>query len=198
MGFGAFLITTIISALFTENIVFYQTIGICPFLGVSKRTNTALGMGLAVTLVITISSMLAYLLYTFILLPLYLEYLQILVVILVIASLVQLLEFVLKKFSSALYKNLGVYLPLITTNCAVLGTALGVITLGLNFAETIVFSIFTGLGFLLALYIMSCLRERIDNNLNIPKSFQGLPITLIASGLIAMAFMGLSGLNFFA
>ncbi|HEY8423904.1 MAG TPA: Rnf-Nqr domain containing protein [Clostridia bacterium] len=196
MNFWVMLISTLVTAVFTENIVFYYTYGMCPFLGVSQKSKNAVGMGLTVILVITLSSMLSYIIYTYLLVPFELEYLQILLFILIIAALVQLMEILLKRFIPALYKGLGIYLPLVTTNCAVLGTANAVISKGLTFVNTIFYSFFIGVGFLLALILMAGIRERAEKA-DIPKSFKGLPIALIAAGIMAMAFSGLSGLNFF-
>ncbi|NLC16593.1 MAG: electron transport complex subunit RsxA [Clostridiales bacterium] len=190
------IVSTFITAVFTENLVFYYTYGICPFLGVSQKSKTAIGMGLTVILVITLSSILSYLIYTYLLIPFELEYLQILLFILIIASLVQLMEILFKRFIPALYKGLGIYLPLVTTNCAVLGTANAVITKGFMFIETVFYSLFIGVGFLLALILMSGIRERLEKA-DVPKSFKGFPLALIAAGIMAMAFSGLSGLNFF-
>jgi electron transport complex protein RnfA len=196
MDFLVMIVSTFITAVFTENIVFHYTYGMCPFLGVSQKSKTAVGMGLTVILVITISSILSYLVYTYLLLPFELEYLQILLFILIIAALVQLMEILLKRFIPALYKALGIYLPLVTTNCAVLGTANAVIAKELVFVDTMFYSLFIGVGFLLALVLMSGIRER-SEKADIPKSFKGLPIALIAAGIMAMAFSGLSGLSFF-
>lgn len=196
MNILVMIVSTFITAVFTENIVFYYTYGICPFLGVSQKSKTAIGMGLTVILVITLSSILSYLIYTYLLIPFELEYLQILLFILIIASLVQLMEILFKRFIPALYKGLGIYLPLVTTNCAVLGTANAVITKGFMFVETVFYSLFIGVGFLLALILMSGIRERLEKA-DVPKSFKGLPLALIAAGIMAMAFSGLSGLNFF-
>lgn len=188
-----------IAAIFSNNIVLTQSIGICPFLGVSKKTSSAVGMGLAVTFVITLSSVLSYILYVYVLLPLNLTYLNILLFILVIAALVQIIEIVLKKFSPTLYNGMGIYLPLITTNCAVLATAKEVVVAG---AFTDLFQVFIhalciGLGFLLALILMASVREKL-NRCDIPKPFRGFPIALLAAGIISLAFIGLGELAFFA
>lgn len=192
------VLSTLISAVFTQNIVFSYTLGLCPFLGVSKKTNNAVGMGIAVILVITASSLLSYLLYYYLLVPFELEFMSLLLFILVIAAFVQLLEILLKRFIPALYKGLGIYLPLVTTNCTVLGTA-NLVTIERVFAfpDMIFFAFFIGVGFLLALYLMAGIRERLEKS-DIPKSFRGFPITLIAAGIMAMAFLGLGGINFFA
>jgi electron transport complex protein RnfA len=196
MNIFVMIISTLITAVFTENVVFHYTYGICPFLGVSKKTNTALGMGLTVTLVIAASSILSYLVYTYLLVPFELEYLRILLFILIIAAFVQMMEMLLKKFIPALYKGLGIYLPLVTTNCAVLGTANVVINNAMPFLDLTFYSIFIGVGFLMALILMSGIRERLEKA-DIPKSFKGFPIALIIGCIMAIAFSGLAGLNFF-
>lgn len=192
----ASIIALVISAIITNNIVLSQSIGICPFLGVSKKMDSAVGMGLAVTFVITLASIICYVLFHFVLAPLNLAYLQLIMFILIIAALVQFLDIVLKKFSPTLYSALGVYLPLITTNCAVLGTANAVITAGYNLLETFIYSFAIGLGFLLALVLMAGVRSKNEIAL-IPKPFRGFPIALITAGLMALAFGGFLGLTFF-
>lgn len=189
------LLSVVISGIITNNIVLVQSLGICPFLGVSKKLDSGLGMGLAVTFVLVISSLVCYLLYYFVLVPLDYVYLQTIVFILIIAVLVQLLDIVLKKVSPSLYNSLGVYLALITTNCAVLGTANNVISYGYDILTTVVHSISVGLGFTLALLVMGGIRERMEIS-RIPKFFKGLPIALITAGIMAMAFLGLGGLTF--
>ncbi len=189
------LLSVVISGIITNNIVLVQSLGICPFLGVSKKLDSGLGMGLAVTFVLVISSLVCYLLYYFVLIPLGYVYLQTIVFILIIAVLVQLLDIVLKKVSPSLYNSLGVYLALITTNCAVLGTANNVISYGYDILTTVVHSISVGLGFTLALLVMGGIRERMEIS-RIPKFFKGLPIALITAGIMAMAFSGLGGLTF--
>ena len=189
------LLSVVISGIITNNIVLVQPLGICPFLGVSKKLDSGLGMGLAVTFVLVISSLVCYLLYYFVLVPLDYVYLQTIVFILIIAVLVQLLDIVLKKVSPSLYNSLGVYLALITTNCAVLGTANNVISYGYDILTTVVHSISVGLGFTLALLVMGGIRERMEIS-RIPKFFKGLPIALITAGIMAMAFSGLGGLTF--
>ena len=189
------LLSVVISGIITNNIVLVQSLGICPFLGVSKKLDSGLGMGLAVTFVLVISSLVCYLLYYFVLVPLDYVYLQTIVFILIIAVLVQLLDIVLKKVSPSLYNSLGVYLALITTNCAVLGTANNVISYGYDILTTVVHSISVGLGFTLALLVMGGIRERMEIS-HIPKFFKGLPIALITAGIMAMAFSGLGGLTF--
>lgn len=188
------IITIVISALLTDNIVLSKTLGICPLLGTSKKTDSAVGMGLAVTFVITISSVVCYALFQ--LLSLWnIVYLQTIVFILVIASLVQLLDIVLKRFSPTLYNSLGIYLALITTNCTVLGSANLVVDMGYNLLETFVFGFFTGLGFTMVLILMSGIREKL-NRAHIPAPFAGFPIALIIAGILAMAFAGFAGFSF--
>lgn len=182
-----------ISASLINNVVLNQFLGICPFLGISNKIKTATGMGFAVTFVITISSLICSLVYDYILFPLNLEYLQTIVFILIIACLVQFVEMVIKKYSPALYDALGVYLPLITTNCAVLGVALINVTDGFDLVESIVNGLGTALGFTVAIILLAGIRERMEYN-NVPKSFKGSPITLITASLMAMAFYGFAGL----
>lgn len=186
------LFSIVISALITQNIVLSQTLGICPFLGVSKKTNSAVGMGLAVTFVITLASVICWIIYKFMLFPLEIEYLQTIIFILIIACLVQLLDIMLKKFSPTLYNSLGIYLALITTNCAVLGTANAVITNGYGLLYTFVYSFCIGVGFLLALVLMAGVREK-QERAPLPKSFRGFPIALITAAIMAMAFLGFRG-----
>ena len=190
------ILSIVVAGLLTENIVLSQTLGICPFLGVSKKTDSAVGMGVAVTFVLLIASVVCWALYNYVLVPLEIEYLQTIVFILIIAVLVQILDIVLKKLSPSLYNSLGVYLALITTNCAVLGTANAVVNDGLNILQTIIQSVSVGLGYTLALILMAGVRERIDNNANIPKCFKGLPIALVTAALMAMAFAGFAGFGF--
>lgn len=189
------IVTVVLAGVITNNIVLVQSIGICPFLGVSKKLDSGVGMGVAVTFVLVISSLVCYLLYYYVLEPLGYEYLQTVVFILIIAVLVQILDIVLKKLSPSLYQALGVYLALITTNCAVLGTANNVISGGYDLVTTLVHSISVGLGFTLALVLMAGIRERVDAA-PVPKHFKGLPIALITAGIMAMAFAGLGGLSF--
>lgn len=186
------LLSVVISGVITNNIVLVQSLGICPFLGVSKKLDSGLGMGLAVTFVLVISSLVCYILYYFVLVPLDYVYLQTIVFILIIAVLVQLLDIVLKKVSPSLYNSLGVYLALITTNCAVLGTANNVISYGYDILTTVVHAVSVGLGFTLALLIMGGIRERMEIS-RIPKFFKGLPIALITAGIMAMAFRAWAG-----
>ncbi len=187
------LIMIIIGSALVNNVVLSQFLGLCPFLGVSKKTNTAAGMGGAVIFVITIASALCSLIYTYILVPLDMGYLQTIVFILVIACLVQFVELVLKKYSRALYSALGVYLPLITTNCAVLGVAIINVNENYGLVSSIVNGFGTAAGFTIAIVVMAGIRERIEYN-DVPKSFQGSPIVLITAGLMAIAFFGFAGL----
>ncbi len=179
-----------ITALLIENFVFVKFYGICPFLGVSQKTETAVGMGLAVTFTMTIASALTWPLYYFVLKPLQIEYLETIAFILLIACLVQLIEMFLQKAIPSLYSALGIYLPLITTNCAVLGVALLNVQNDYTFIESVVYGFAAGLGFLLAIFLLSLVRERFEFA-KIPKPFQGVPIALIAGGLLALAFSGL-------
>ncbi len=188
------LIGIIIVAIFVNNVVFSQFLGICPFLGVSKKVDTAIGMGVAVMFVLTISTIVTYLLQKGILEVFNLEYLQTITFILVIAALVQMVEIVLKKTSPALYEALGVYLPLITTNCVILGVAILVIQKEYNLLESVIYAISTATGYALALIIFSSIREQLALT-KVPKAMQGIPIALITAGVIAMAFMGFSGID---
>ncbi|EGG92753.1 hypothetical protein HMPREF0491_00050 [Lachnospiraceae oral taxon 107 str. F0167] len=183
----------LISAALVNNVVLSRFLGLCPFLGVSKKTETSVGMGAAVIFVITLSSMAASLIYAHILVPLKLEYLQTIVFILVIAALVQFVEMVLKKNMPSLYEALGVYLPLITTNCAVLGVALDNVAKEHSFLQSLVYGIGTAGGFALAIVLLSGVREKIESN-DIPHTVSGMPIVLITAGLMAIAFTGFSGL----
>lgn len=193
------LFVIIISSMLVSNVVLSQFLGICPFLGVSKKVETAVGMGAAVTFVITIASAITYPIYYFILEPTGLAYLETIAFILIIAALVQFIEMVLKKFMPALHASLGVYLPLITTNCAVLGVALNNVTdyagesFGIGFLYSVARGLFTALGFLVAITIMASIRERNEHN-DVPKSFQGTPIVLVTASLMAIAFCGFAGL----
>ncbi len=187
------LILVIIGAALVNNIILSQFQGLCPFLGVSTNVNTAVGMGLAVIFVITIASIATNLVYSLVLVPLGLEYLQTIAFILVIACLVQLVEMFLKKYVPSLYKALGVFLPLITTNCAVLGSALTAVTKGYNFIFTVANGVGTAVGFLIAIVLLASIRESIKDN-DIPFTFKGSPIVLVTSGLMAIAFMGFNGM----
>ena len=193
------LIIILLSSVFVDNYVLSRFLGICPFLGVSEKRSQAVGMGIAVTMVMLFATAITWPLQYFVLNPLKLGYLQNIAFILIIASLVQMLEMLLKKTSPALYKGLGVYLPLITTNCAVLGVTINNILDGYNFLESMVSTLGCGLGFLFAMVLFSGLRSRIDNT-NIPAPFKGLGATLIAASFISLAFMGFSGIieNIFA
>lgn len=188
------LVAIFLAAILTENYVLNKFLGICPFLGVSKKLDTAVGMSCAVTVVMVISTAVTWPLYTYLLVPNGLGYLQTIVFILVIAALVQLLETALRKYMPPLYNALGIYLPLITTNCAVLGVVLLNVQNDYNFIESVVYGITGGLGFLLAIYLFSTVRERMEFA-DYPKAFEGFPIALITAGLIALAFMGFSGLQ---
>ena len=188
------LIAIGVGSAFINNVVLSQFLGICPFLGVSKKVKTAAGMGTAVVFVITLASFVAGLIYKFILIPLDITYLQTIVFILVIAALVQFVEMFLKKKMKGLYQALGVYLPLITTNCAVLGVVLLNVTKSYNILEGVVNGFATAVGFLVAIVIMAGIREKIEYN-DIPRAFQGMPIVLITAGLMAIAFFGFSGLK---
>ncbi len=188
------IITIILAGILTENMVLAKFLGICPFLGVSKKTNTAVSMGIAVTLVMLLSTAVTYPIHTYILLPYGLGYLQTIVFILVIAALVQLVEIILKKYIPPLYEALGIYLPLITTNCAVLGiTMLNFTNTRItNFVEALFNSLGAGLGFLLAMFIFAGIRGRLETS-NIPESLKGLPITLIAAAIVSLSFLGFAG-----
>lgn len=183
-----------ISAIFVNNIVLSQFLGICPFLGVSKKIDTAMGMGAAVAFVLTLATIVTYLLQVYVLNPFNLQYLQTLAFILVIASLVQMVEIVMKKVSPALYQALGIFLPLITTNCAVLGVAILVIQKDFNLLQSVVYAFSTAIGFALALVVFAGLREQLSL-VKIPKGMQGIPIVLVTAGLLSLAFMGFSGVD---
>ena len=183
----------IIGSIFVNNVVLAQFLGICPFLGVSSKVETSMGMGASVTFVMALSAVVTWLLQTYILVPLGIEYMQTIVFILVIAALVQMVEIVLKKVSPSLYQALGIFLPLITTNCAVLGVAILMIQKEFSLLQGVVYNVATALGFALALVIFAGLRERIEFE-EAPKAFQGVPIALITASILAMAFMGFSGL----
>lgn len=182
-----------VSCVLTNNFIFSRFLGCCPFLGVSKKVETAASMGAAVTLVMTLSSLITWIFSKLILVPLHIEYLQTCSFILVIAALVQLIEMFLKKNSPGLYKALGIYLPLITTNCAVLGVAVLNINEGYNLGYSVLSGFFGGLGFLLAIVLMAGVRERLETS-KIPEPLKGFPISLISASLMAVAFMGFGGL----
>ena len=188
------LLAITLGAILANNFIFSQFLGICPFLGVSKKVDTAVGMGIAVTFVMGLASAITWLVNTFILIPFDLGYMQTVAFILVIAALVQFIEMFLQKSMASLYTALGVYLPLITTNCAVLGVALLNIQNNYNFISSVVYGITGGLGFLLAIVLFASIRERLVFA-DYPKSFEGFPIALVTAGLMALAFMGFSGLK---
>ena len=183
----------IIGAIFVNNVVLAQFLGICPFLGVSSKVETSMGMGMAVTFVMALSAVVTWCLQHFVLVPFGIEYMQTIVFILVIAALVQMVEIVLKKVSPALYQALGIFLPLITTNCAVLGLAILMIQKDYSLLQGVVFQVATALGFALALVLFAGIRERLDVA-DVPQGMRGVPIALIAAGLLAMAFMGFANL----
>lgn len=183
-----------IAAIFVNNIVLSQFLGICPFLGVSKKISTSLGMGFAVMFVMTLSSVVTFLIYHNLLVPFELEFMMTVVFILVIAALVQMVEIILKKISPALYQALGIFLPLITTNCAVLGIALLAIQKDLSLMQSICYALANAMGFTLAIVLFAGMRERLSKS-RLPKAVQGTPIALITAGLLSMAFMGFSGVG---
>ena len=186
------LVVILMSSVLVDNYVLRQFLGICPFLGVSKKLNSAVGMGVAVTFVMIMATAATWPIQKFILEKLGFEYMQTIVFILIIAALVQFIEIILKKFIPALHKSLGVYLPLITTNCAVLGVTINNISDGYNFVESLVSSLGVGLGFLLAMVLFAGIRSRIDES-EIPESLKGLPVTLIAASFLSLAFFGFEG-----
>ncbi len=194
MNFAHFIELSV-AAILVENFVLVKFYGICPFLGVSKKTNTALGMGMAVTFVMVLAAALTNLVYNYILVPLGVEYLQTLSFILLIAALVQFVEMFVAKTLPALYNSLGIYLPLITTNCAVLGVTLLNVERGYNLIESVWYAFSAALGFTLAIVLFAGVRERLETA-DIPKALKGFPIALITAGLIAMAFLGFQGLSF--
>ncbi|MCM1074109.1 MAG: electron transport complex subunit RsxA [Ruminococcus sp.] len=187
-------ISIIVTAIFINNIVLAQFLGICPFLGVSKKTDSALGMGMAVTFVITLATAVTWCLQTYVLDPLNLGFLQTILFILVIASLVQMLEIIIHKIAPAMYEALGVFLPLITTNCAVLGVAILVIQKEFTLLESVVYGLSTSIGFTLALLLFAGIREQLAVT-PVPKGMKGVPLALIGAGILAMAFMGFSGIK---
>ena len=188
------LLSITLGAILANNFIFSQFLGCCPFLGVSKKVDTAVGMGVAVTFVMGLASAVCFVVNKYILIPLDLAYMQTVAFILVIASLVQFIEMFLQKAMPALYTALGVYLPLITTNCAVLGVVLLNVQNGYNFIESVVYGITGGLGFLLAIVLFASIRERLVFA-DYPKNWEGFPIALVTAGLMALAFMGFSGLK---
>ncbi|MFA5514775.1 MAG: electron transport complex subunit RsxA [Desulfuromonadales bacterium] len=187
------LLLILVSAVFVNNFVLARFLGICPFLGVSKKVETALGMGMAVIFVMTVASVVTWFIQYFVLIPFGIEYLQTIAFILVIASLVQMVEMIIQKASPVLYQSLGIFLPLITTNCAVLGVAVLNVQKGYSFLETVVFALGAAAGFTLAMVLFAGLRERIDLS-PVPKSFHGTAIALVTAGLLSLAFMGFAGL----
>ncbi len=190
------LLSIAIGAILVNNFILSQFLGICPFMGVSKKMDTALGMGAAVTFVMGVASAVTYAV-NLLLVKLGLGYMQTVAYILVIAALVQFIEMFLQKAMPALYSALGIYLPLITTNCAVLGVALQNTQNGYNFIESVVYGITGGLGFTLAIFLFASVRERLDSSSDCPECFEGFPLALMAAGLIALAFMGFQGLRVF-
>ena len=187
------LILILMGGVLINNYVLNQVLGICPFLGVSKKVNQATGMGMAVIFVMLFATAATWPIYNFVLVPLKIEYFQTIVFILVIATLVQFVEIVLKRFIPSLHASLGIYLPLITTNCAVLGVTINNITAGYNFLESMISSLGVGLGFMLAMLLFAGVRSKLDDS-NAPKCFRGLPVTLIAASIVAMAFYGFAGI----
>ena len=190
------LIGILVAAILSENFILVKFYGICPFMGVSKKIDTALGMGMAVTFVMALASAATYAVYHFLLVPFGLEFMQTVAFILVIASIVQVVEMFLKKAIPALYKALGIFLPLITTNCAVLGVALLNVQKGYDFLQSVLNGACGGIGFTIAIVLFASIRERVDKAES-PDSFKGFPLTLVAAGLMALAFMGFSGLKIF-
>lgn len=187
-------LSIIVTTILVNNIVFAQFLGICPFLGVSRKLSSAVGMGAAVLFVMLFATCVTWLMQNLVLVPLGIEYMQTIVFILVIAALVQMLEIVLKKSVPALYQSLGVFLPLITTNCAVLGVAIIVTQKGLGLAQSLIYSVGTAIGFMLALVIFTGIREQLTL-VETPVAMRGVPIALICAGILAMAFMGFSGIS---
>ncbi|MDR0764061.1 MAG: electron transport complex subunit RsxA [Synergistaceae bacterium] len=188
------LLWIFLGSIFVNNIILSLFLGNCPFLGVSTKSGTAKGMGVAVIFVLVLASIMTWLAYNFVLVPLDLRYLYTLAFILIIAALVQFVELALKKINPALYKSLGIFLPLITTNCAVLGVAVINMNEGYGLAASVVNAFGSSAGFLLAIILMAGIRERIDDNADIPKCLRGLPIALVTAGLMSIAFMGFAGL----
>ncbi len=192
MNNTVFFLALLMETILVSNVVLAQFLGICPFLGVSRKLDSAIGMGVAVIFVLLLATAVTWPIYTYLLYPKF-AYLQTLVFILVIAALVQLVEIFLARFVPALYKSLGIYLPLITTNCAVLGVTINCIDFEYNFVTSLVYAFGIGVGFLLAMVLFAGVRSRIDES-GIPQSFRGMPITLIAASIVSMAFMGFSGI----
>ncbi|MEQ7215957.1 RnfABCDGE type electron transport complex subunit A [Enterococcus asini] len=188
------MIAILVAGILTDNFVLAQFLGICPFLGVSKKLDTAIGMSLAVTIVMVLATLLTYPLYAWVLTPLGLDYLQTIVFILAIAALVQLVEILLKKYLPPLYNALGIYLPLITTNCAVLGVTILNFTRNYTYGQSLVNALGAGLGFLVAMVLFAGVRQRLETA-DIPEALQGMPITLIAAAIVSMSFLGFAGLT---
>lgn len=182
-----------VAAVFVNNVVLSQFLGICPFLGVSKKVDTSLGMGAAVTFVLALSTLITFLIQHYVLVPIDMVYMQTISFILVIAALVQMVEIILKKVSPALYQALGVFLPLITTNCCVLGVAIMVIQKEYTLLESFVYAVSTAIGFTLAMVVFAGIREQLDKT-EVPQAMKGIPIALISAGILAMAFMGFTGM----
>lgn len=195
MEFVGKILFMAVMAIFVQNFVLMRFLGLCPYIGVSKKLDSALGMGMAVIFVMTMASTFTWLIHTYLLVPLHIEFLQTIAFILTIASLVQLVEMVIQKTAPALYKSLGVFLPLITTNCAVLGVAILNIQSEYNFIFAILNGLFAGIGFTLVLILMAGIRERLERA-EIPVSMKGMPISMIVAGSMALAFLGFSGLRF--
>ena len=187
------LLIILMTAVLVNNYVLVRFLGICPFLGVSKKLNQAVGMGVAVTFVMLMATAATYPIYTYLLVPNGLEYMRTIVFILVIAALVQLVEIVLKRYITALHKSLGIYLPLITTNCAVLGVTINNVNDGYGFVQSMVSSLGCGLGFLLAMVLFAGVRSRLEEA-DPPEAFKGLPITLVSASIVALSFMGFNGI----
>ncbi|MBT3754975.1 MAG: electron transport complex subunit RsxA [Candidatus Cloacimonetes bacterium] len=195
MEFVGKILFMAVMAIFVQNFVLMRFLGLCPYIGVSKKLDSALGMGMAVIFVMTMASTFTWLIHTYLLVPLHIEFLQTIAFILTIASLVQLVEMVIQKTAPALYKSLGVFLPLITTNCAVLGVAILNIQSEYNFILAILNGLFAGIGFTLVLILMAGIRERLERA-ELPVSMKGMPISMIVAGSMALAFLGFSGLKF--
>lgn len=187
------ILSILIKSMLVDNVVFIQYLAICPFIGMTSETGKATGMGIATSFVILLATAVTWPLYQFVMIPLGLEFLQTLVFILVIASLVQLVEFYLKKSAPGLYSSMGIYLSLITTNCAVLGVTINCISKGYNYGESIVYALGSALGFLLSMVVMSSVRSRLQTA-DVPKAFKGTPMLYVAAGLLSLAFLGFKGL----
>ncbi len=187
------ILLIVVSAVLVNNVVFARFLGICPYIGVSKKLDTAIGMGFAVTFVMTLGSAIAYLLYQGVLVPYNIEFMQTVMFILIIASLVQVVEIVLKKVSKVLYASLGIFLPLITTNCAILGVAILANQGDFNFFESVLFSFFSAMGFILAIVLFAGIREKLETA-DVPEPFKNVPISFVVAAILSMAFMGFSGL----